>query len=217
MTKTKTEIANLALSHAREKEINGNVETTDELIAETVLMHYEQTLRLTLARTRPAFAQKRITLTENAEQPKFGWERSFHLPTDFVEMIRFNGEGYDATRSDRYEIEGRQLMTNEGDAYIVYIRYEEDTSLYSSEFIESFALLLGSKVVNARRGDKELAKELKASGMSMASEASAKSEQSRNRYNSRDIIQRSSRWSGVKRRQSTNESMTGDGAVTYDN
>lgn len=213
---TKTEISNLALSHAREKEINGNVDTTDELIAETVLKHYDQTLRQTLARTRPAFAQTRVQLVENAEVPAFGWTASFMLPKDYVEMVRFNGDEVDSISSDLYEIEGRNLLTKEGDAYCVYIRHEEDTSLYDAEFIEAFALLLGSKVVNARRGDKELAASLQSNGAMMASESSAKSGQSRKRFNSRDMIVRSSRWAGVKRRKSTNDSISGDSAVTYD-
>lgn len=211
---TKTEIANLALSHAREQALNGNVDTTTELMAETVLLHYEQSLRIALGRIRPSFAQKRSLLTLDSSAPAFEWENQFILPTDYVEMFRFNGEEA-AANPDRYEIEGRRLLTNEGEARIVYIRYEEDTALYDAEFIEAFALLLASKVVNSRRGDKERAAQLMDGYKGQASESSAKSAQARKRYNSRDKVLRSSRWTGGTRRISTNESTTGTQGVTY--
>lgn len=212
---TKTEITNLALSHAREQLLNGNVDTTDELIAETVLLHYEQSLKIALGRIRPSFAQTRKLLTLDASDPAFEWANQFILPTDYVEMYRFNGEEAAAV-SDRYEIEGRRLLTDEGEARIVYIRYEEDTSLYDSEFIEAFSLLLASKVVNSRRGDKERAGELMGGYKDQASQSSAKSAHARKRYNSRDKVLRSSRWAGGTRRISTNESTTGTHGVVYD-
>ena len=214
---TKTEITNIALSHARETLLSGNVETTDELIAETVLLHYDQTLKKVLGRVRPSFAQKRATLTLNATSPEFGWDNAYVLPTDFVELVRFNGDDEEPINNDLFEIEGRNLLTDEGEAFIIYTRFEEDSSLYDAEFIEAFALLLGAKIVNARRGDRERAEDLATQGELMASESSAKSAQARKRFNSRDKILRSSRWAGVKRRKSTNDSLTGDSAVIYDN
>ncbi len=214
---TKTEISNLALSHAREQLLSGNVETTTELIAETVLLHYDQTLKQTLGRVRPSFAQKRATLTLNATAPDFGWDNAYVLPTDYVELVRFNGDDEEPINNSLFEIEGRNLLTDEGEAFILYTRFEEDSSLYDAEFIEAFALLLAAKIINARRGDRERAEALTVQGELMASESSAKSAQARRRFNSRDKILRSSRWTGVKRRISTNDSLTGDSAVIYDN
>jgi len=211
----KTEIANLALSHAREQSLNGNVDTTDELMAETVLLHYEQALREMLGRVRPRFAQGRKGLAMNAASPDFEYAHSFILPTDYVEMVRFNGDEV-MVNDDFYEIEGRNLLTDEGQAKIVYIRYETDTSLYEAEFIEAFALLLASKIVNARRGDKERAESLLVQSERKASESSTKAAQSSRRYNSRDKVQRSSRWTGSTRRKSTNETTNGNTGVSYD-
>lgn len=212
---TKTEIANLALSHARETLISGNVDTTEELIAETVLLHYEQTLRETLGRVRPSFAQTRALLTENATAPAFQYAKAFILPTDLVEIIDFNGDEIAAT-SDRYEIEGRDLLTNEDAAKIVYIRYEENTALYGAEFTEALALLLAHKVCNARRGDTSQAEGLMVYHKLKASEAGAKAAQGRKKSNSRDKVQRSSRWTGTTRSIGTNESTNGTEGVTYD-
>lgn len=212
---TKTEISNLALSHAREPSINGNVDTTTDLLAETVLLHYSQTLKAALGRVRPAFAQRRAKLTANATAPLFDWAYSFVLPTDFVEITTFNGDTI-SINSDYYEIEGRNLLTDEGEANIVYTRFEEDSALYDAEFIAAFALLLAAKITNARRGDEKRAESLLAQGNAQASQSSAKSAQGKRRLNSRDKILRSSRWTGVKRRMSTNDSTTGDGSVTYD-
>ena len=211
----KTEISNLALSHARETLISGNVETTTELIAETVLLHYEQSLRETLSRVRPSFAQKRATLTEDATAPAFEWANQFILPTDYVEMIRFNGADTHIV-DDRYEIEGRRLLTDEETARVVYIRFEEDTSLYDADFIEAFALALGAKVANARKGNEERVEQLVTNAGMKASESSAKSAHARKRYNSRDKMNRGSRWTGTTRRVSTNESTNGDIGVSYE-
>ena len=211
----KTEISNLALSHARETLISGNVETTTELIAETVLLHYEQSLREMLGRVRPSFAQTRKLLTEDANAPAFGWDNQFVLPVDYVEMVRFNGDDVSDV-DDFYEIEGRRLMTDEEAAYIIYIRYEEDTSLYDAEFIAAFSLALAAKIVDARRGDAERAQALAAMAESKASESSAKSAHARKRYNSRDKMNRGSRWTGTTRRVSTNESANGTSGVIID-
>jgi len=212
---TKTEIANIALSHAREQLINGNVETTEELIAETVLLHYEHTLRSCLGRIRPSFAQTRKQLTEDANAPDFGWDNQFILPTDYVEMVKFNGDPARVV-DDFYEIEGRRLLTDKDSAYIIYIRYETDTSFYDSDFIDAFALALGAKITNARRGNEERAEKLATQAEGKASESSSKSAHARRGYNSRDKINRGSRWTGSTRRVSTNETANGDVGVVID-
>lgn len=212
---TKTEITNIALSNAREQLLNGNVNTTEELLAETVLLHYEHTLREMLGRVRPSFAQTRKTLAKDATSPAFGWTNQFIIPTDYVELVRFNGDET-STVDDFFEIEGRRLLTDEGSAYVIYIRYEEDTSLYDAEFISAFALLLASKVVNAQRGDNERAQALALEAEGKASESSSKSAHARRKYNSRDKTNSGSRWTGSTRRVSTNETSNGTNGVVFE-
>jgi len=211
----KTEIANLALSKAREQKISGNVDTTSELIAETVLEHYENKLKETLSRVRPAFAQKRKGLARNATAPEFEWTYSYILPTDYVELVRFNGGDIKAC-DDYFEIEGRNLLTDEDAANIVYIRYEEDTSLYDSEFVAAFTDALAAEIINARRGDAQRAEALMQASEVKAQKSSAKAAQGRYRTNARDKILSRSRWTGTTRRISTNESTSGTQGVVIE-
>lgn len=212
---TKTEIANLALSHAREQSINGNVETSPDFLSETIRRYYDQSLRDMLGRVRPSFAQTRTALALDATAPAFEYDNQFILPTDYLEMVQFNGEEMGII-NDRYVIESRRLLTNEGEARIIYIREETDTAKYDAEFVEAFALLLGSKVSSERRGNEERARGLYEMAMIKASESSVKSAHARKRYNSRDKVLRGSRWTNLSRRISTNESTTGTGGVIYD-
>lgn len=205
MSYSKTQIANLGLSHARETIINGDIDTSTESVAETARLFYDQVLNQMLRRIKPAFAQTRTTLTVNATAPTFEYDYAYDLPVDFVDIIAFNGADIGRT-NDYFEIEGRQILTTEDEANIVYIKLEEDTSLYDAEFIEALAYMLGSKVVESKRGDRGLADDLLKMAMMSASASRAKAMQARRVWNQRDLVRYSSRWSGATRRISTADS-----------
>lgn len=204
---TKTDIANLALSHARETKLSGDVDTLNGQNAEIIRDHWEQVLRESLSIAKPAFAKKRTALSLDTETPAFEYDNQFNLPSDYVDMVRFNGEVVSIS-NDKYEIEGRKLLTNETEAKLVYVRYVTDTSLYDPDFINGLSMLLGARVANDKKGDKELAESLAQQGLKELEDSSAVSGQNQNRTNVRDKVLRGSRWTGYTRRYSTNDHTT---------
>lgn len=208
MSYTKTEISNLALSHARETLISGNVDTTTESIAETVLLHWDHCHRQLLRRVKPVFAQTRAALTETTA-PAFEYDNAFLLPVDFVDIVQFNGATIQRT-SNMFEIEAGKLLTDQAAANIVYIKNESDTAKYTPEYIEALSYLLGSKVANTRRGNQGLAGDLLTNALRAASEARAKDMQGRRTWNSRQMVDQDSGWTGYIRRSSTNDHISSE-------
>lgn len=203
---SKTQIANLGLAEAREVLINGDIDTSTQAIAETARLVYDQSLEQVLRRVRPTFAQTRTTLTKDATAPAFKYAYAYELPVNYVYLIAFNGEELGRS-DDKFEIEGRKILTDEDEANIVYIKKEEDTSLYTPEFIQALSLYIGYKVLRAKRGDRGLADDLKRDAMMAVSEARAADMNTRKVWNQRDIVRYNSRWSNNTRRISTNDSI----------
>lgn len=204
-TLSKTEIANLALKHARQLVVDGDVETSNTANAEEVRAYWAQTVAETVQRVKPNFAKRRKTLAKDAASPDFGWENQFTLPADFIELSRFNG---DVIRdvNDQFEIENGKLLTDEGEANVVYFSSDlDDTSKWTAGFVEAFALQLGSHLTNSIRGDANHAQALFQMSEMAASQAGRDEADDTQRANSRDQVLGSSRWTRSTRRASTNE------------
>jgi len=207
MSQTKTEISNIALRRARENPVIGDVDTSDQVQAETVRDFYEQSLKETLQRIKPAFARKRAALTQDVTGPIFEYSYSYALPTDYVSIVKFNGATIQDV-SDLFESEGRKVLTDEESANVVYVCYEEDTALYDPEFIEAFTLQLGANVSNALRGNTDLSTELYKLSEVAASNATSESSNGRRKPTIRDRVLAASHWAGISRRYSTNETQS---------
>lgn len=128
------------------------------------------------------FAIKRTSLALDATPPVFGFENAFVLPTDFIRMVateeqadvffignpNFNGyvtisQSSAFQTSDVYQIEGRRLLSNDAAKNIIYVRDEEDTTKFSSTFVEllaqGLAAAIAYKVTNSKtNAEKEMVK-----------------------------------------------------------
>lgn len=203
---TKTEVANLALIRAREYPLSDDVDTSTQPNAELVRNLWEQALRTCLKDIRPQFAQKQQVLTKTTDVPDFDWELVYQLPTDYIEVVKFNGQNY-AEYEEFYDILGNKLYTDEDPVNLKYIRYEENVGLYDSKFIEALTYKLAYDIISVRRGDVNLQSDLyKLYGMHSA-KASADSGNSRKLPPIRDRVIRGGRLVGVRRRRSTNETV----------
>ncbi len=103
----------------------------------------------------------RIELPQDAIAPLFEFAFQYTLPPDLLKIREFNGATISTTAISlfhghghhfeqiRYKIEGRKLLTNMGEAKIVYSRREEDPTLWDPMFYQLLATWLGSKLALA--------------------------------------------------------------------
>ncbi len=103
----------------------------------------------------------RIELAQDAIPPLFEFAFQYTLPPDLLKIREFNGALISTTAISlfhghghiheqfRYKIEGRKLLTNMGEAKIVYSRREEDPTLWDPMFYQLLATWLGSKLALA--------------------------------------------------------------------
>lgn len=88
------------------------------------------------------FATVRATLAEDAESPEFGYDNQFVLPVNpyCLRVVRM------ADIDSEYKVEGRLLLTNEGEAQIIYIGRIDDTTKFSPKFVSALASRLAAEM-----------------------------------------------------------------------
>jgi len=103
----------------------------------------------------------RIELAQDATPPLFEFAFQYTLPPDLLKIREFNGAFISTTaislfhgvghhlEQERYKIEGRKLLTNMGEAKIVYSRRELDPTVFDPMFYQLLATWLGSKLAMA--------------------------------------------------------------------
>lgn len=127
------QICNSALRQVGGSPITSFLDNTEE--AEYCAEFYPELRDYMLADYRWTFARSRVALAKLLEVPPFGYSTKFQLPPDFLALLEVVPSGMD------YSIEGRELLCDEGDVSILYIKRIEDTSLFSEHFKQ--ALILG--------------------------------------------------------------------------
>lgn len=115
------------------------------------------------------FAMQREALAQDAEAPAFEFAFSYTLPANLLKITEYNGaapdtstlalfEGIRLARS-RYKIEGRKLLTNDGEVKIVFIARITDPNVWDGMFYQCVATSLASKLASAIPKDAKKAKE----------------------------------------------------------
>jgi hypothetical protein len=137
----KTDIANIALA-------------TDP-VAVVMNDQYDHAIELLLEEHRWNFAGKRVTLTKLAEDPPFGWDHQYALPSDCIRLKDVNGEDIEAS-SQLFSIEGTNLLTNDDVVTITYVAKVTDTNLFSPSFVEALSFKLASITCGRLTGNTEL-------------------------------------------------------------
>lgn len=82
------------------------------------------------------FAIKRLELTPEATQPEFGFAYEYELPSDFLRLLSVKYPDIP------YKVEGNLILSDDGALKIVYIRDEDDTSVFNAGFAELLSLTL---------------------------------------------------------------------------
>lgn len=113
------------------------------------------------------FAEARETLAQDAIPPAFEFAFAYTLPTNLLKIKEYNGSKVDTQAFiegffivNRFKIEGRKLLTNDGDVKIVYVQDMEDPNLWDPLFYQAVVVFLGSDLADAIPHDDARAKSL---------------------------------------------------------
>lgn len=86
------------------------------------------------------FATKRDDLAALEDAPEFGFDVQYQLPNDCLRVVQM--QDLDSV----YKVEGRYLLTNEGEANIIYIAQITDTTKFSPKFVSCLAARLAAEM-----------------------------------------------------------------------
>lgn len=114
------------------------------------------------------FAMTRVSLARNASAPVSEWTYGYTLPADCLRVVRLGL--YDDIR---WKIEGRNLVTNESSASILYIARIEDPNAWDTLFYQALATRLASKLAMPLASKASMAVELYKLYEAMISDARA--------------------------------------------
>lgn len=88
-----------------------------------------------------------------AEDPAFGFTAAFQLPADFLRLV-------DVVPDVRAQVEGGRLLANAGSVAVVYVRREEDVTMYDPQLASVLSLKLAADLAYGVTASTTLAQSL---------------------------------------------------------
>lgn len=156
-------ICNIALSNLGETKITSLEEGNAK--ARACNLRYED-VRDAVLRAHPwNCVQKRDSLAKLAEAPAWGFANAFQLPGDCLSVERMEDENV------KYQIEGRELLTDESTAKIKYTRRVEDPNTFDALLIQSIGHRLAYEICETVTKDSDLKDRLWKSYIAILKEA----------------------------------------------
>ena len=152
---TVIDIANVALTMLGESHI---VALTDNSkVARAIAFVYAQTRDAVLSGYDWSFSKTRASLPALVEIPIFEYKFKYPLPTDCLRLISVGEQYVGIDLSDyrtgptqRFTIEGRDILTNDGSPLKVrYIRRVEDSTLFSATFNDALSAKLAYRLAES--------------------------------------------------------------------
>ena len=151
-----TTICNLALGRLGSQRILDISE--DSVEGRACALQYPVARDELLRMHRWNFAIDRDTLTALAEAPAFGWSKQYALPVNCLRVLQLNAwEENEVPKM--WDIEGRFLLTDEGEAQIKFIYRNEDVATYDSVFVSALACKLAAMIAKDVTGSSTMATE----------------------------------------------------------
>ncbi len=177
MSVSKVEICNFALQEIGEESIISLSDATVQ--AQQCNLRYDQARRAVLEDHPWNFALSRVSLPLTTDTDVFSdFNSIFQLPSDCLRVVKtdredemtsgtdplFNGfktVGFENAYvgRDRYRVEGRKLYYDDDTCFVIYIKNEEDTTLFTPLFVEALTLRLASMIAYKITGSRTLAAE----------------------------------------------------------
>ena len=102
---------------------------------------------------------KRVQLAQNSTAPVVEYTYAYALPSDCLRVLKVhNGTTDSIASSIDYKLEGRNIVTDEGTIYLIYIALITDPNEYDSYLQESISHQLAADIAYAVTNNATLAK-----------------------------------------------------------
>lgn len=159
-------IGNLALSHIG---ANATIETFADTTstAKTVALWYDFSREEVLESFDWSFARKRQALALHAiAAPATEWFYRYQYPADTIVTRQFVNPLGPQADAVPYRIEmasdgTKSILTDLEDAEMIYTFNQEDTTVFSSLFVEALSFMLASKIAHSITGKRALAQQMR--------------------------------------------------------
>jgi hypothetical protein len=101
---------------------------------------------------------KRVQLAQNSTAPVVEYSHAYALPTDCLRVLKIHNGTTDSIASALdYKLEGRNIVTDIGTIYIIYIALETDPNKYDAYLQESIAHQIAADLAYAITNNATLA------------------------------------------------------------
>ena len=93
---------------------------------------------------------KRVQLAQNSTAPVVEYSYAYALPSDCLRVLKVHNGTTDSIASSLdYKLEGRNIVTDEGTIYLIYIALDTDPNNYDSYLQESISHQLAADIAYA--------------------------------------------------------------------
>jgi len=101
---------------------------------------------------------KRVQLAQNSTAPVIEYTYAYALPSDCLRVLKVHNGTTDSIQSAiDYKLEGRNIVTDEGTVYLIYIALDTDPNNYDSYLQESISHQLAADLCYAITNNATLA------------------------------------------------------------
>ena len=101
---------------------------------------------------------KRVQLAQNSTAPVVEYSHAYALPSDCLRVLKVHNGTTDSIASSLdYKLEGRNIVTDEGTVYLIYIALITDPNEYDSYLQESISHQLAADIAYAVTNNATLA------------------------------------------------------------
>jgi hypothetical protein len=101
---------------------------------------------------------KRLQLAQNSTAPVIEYTYAYALPSDCLRVLKIHNGTTDSIASDiDYKLEGRNIVTDQGTVYLIYIAKDTDPNNYDTYLQESISHQLAADLCYAITNNATLA------------------------------------------------------------
>ena len=101
---------------------------------------------------------KRVQLAQNSTAPVVEYSHAYALPSDCLRVLKIHNGTTDSIASNiDYKLEGRNIVTDEGTVFIIYIASDTDPNNYDTYLQESISHQLAADLAYAVTNNATLA------------------------------------------------------------
>lgn len=160
LVQAEVDIANMSLGRIGANQITLAVQTSTEGVQANLFYAH---CRDALLRSYDwNFSRARKSLVVHPDAPTFEWDHAYSLPDDFLRLRSDYTTSDSQDITDRWEIEGSMLLTNDDEVELKYVRKVTDPDEFDPLFKELLVLTLAIKLLFPLAGTSPLTMEMHA-------------------------------------------------------